>query len=142
MADFTAGFRRLFAEARQLDPSTLAEPREYYFEDWGASEEIRTKLYDAAVSDGFFENLALISTEVVPCMQMLASEDITIRVMTARPGQEKIEQSLRWLAKNNIPYSEFLSIYNKADVTCDLVIDDAPRQIRNLVNAGRKSYYF
>ena len=142
LADFTDGFRHLFAKYRQLDPKALAKPQDYYYEDWGASKELLRRLCEEALPGGFFENLRPISADAARSLHLLAAAGITIRIMTARPGPQKISQSLRWLAKHDIPYAEFLSLDNKADTVCDLVIDDAPRQIKSLIAAGRKTIIF
>jgi 5'-nucleotidase len=144
LADYTGGLRRIVAEERGIDPAELPDPSRWaHYEEWG---------FDAASFDEWHrkavvEHRMFRHLDVMPgaadVLTRLSEKGVRIRIVTHRlyvSGTHALAASdtVEWLDAQGIPYWDLCMVARKADVGCDLYVDDAPHNVEALRDAGRR----
>jgi 5'-nucleotidase len=143
LANYTGGLRRIVAEERGIDPGELPDPATWSaYEDWGYTPETFNELHRRAV----VEHRMFRDLDVMPgaatALRSLSERGVRIRIVTHRlylSGMHAIAASdtVQWLDDHDIPYWDLCMVARKADVGCDLMIDDAPHNVAALRDIGR-----
>ena len=145
--DYTAAFRPVAAEALGVPERDLADDHDWGFSQWGLDKDSFIEMHERAVVEHrIFRDMQMIdgASEV---LQKLSTEGVYIRVVTHRlilPGTHKlvVSDTVDWLDRNEIPYSDICFAGDKADIQCDVFVDDAPHNIEALRAAGIPTVIF
>lgn len=91
-----------------------------------------------------WETLPSTETDIIQKLDTLKDNGFEICIATSRPFRS-IQNVKQWLDKMNICYSEFFSLgpYElKAKIAIDILVDDAPDQIREFIRTGRTGFLY
>jgi 5'(3')-deoxyribonucleotidase len=128
-ADFIPSYAK--ACAVKIDPEQLTH--------WTALEEIVP--FGHGVWEWLEHNDPKIFHDLTPIpgaiegIKELRSNGHTIVIITARPKWAKGSAEY-WLNTNNIPYDEIHETHDKTSVSCDIYIDDADHNLKELSHIG------
>lgn len=149
-ADYTAGFRKYVAEVQGRDESEYPNPTDWDFvqcEGWNIdSREHFEELHAGAVKSGMMRNLP----EMEGCSEALwrlSDAGVYIRIITHRLVIKRLHlmtgvDTLEWLENSNLPYRDICMVATKVDVGADLYLDDGPRNILAMQQAGLECAVF
>lgn len=147
VADYTAGFREVVADARGVDPSTLSDERSWDFHEWGLDENDYNRLHKYAVTE-----LRMLATlpafdGAADALWRLSDAGIWIRIVTHRlyvnwGHAAAIADTVSWLDTNRVPYRDICFLGAKPEVEADCYIDDAPHNVEQLRVAGNDVIVF
>lgn len=144
LADYTGGLRRIVAEERGVIPETLPEITQWSaYEEWGYDDESFNELHRRAVVEHRMFRHLDVMPGAAEALRRLSESGVRIRIVTHRlylSGMHAIaaQDTVQWLDDNDIPYWDLCMVARKADVGCDLMIDDAPHNISALRDIGRQ----
>ena len=77
-------------------------------------------------------------------LEFLRKNGIQVFVVTSRPLRS-INFVEKWLALQKIPYDQFFAIgpyRSKSEIEADALVDDAPDQVREFIQAGRTGFLY
>jgi 5'-nucleotidase len=144
LADYTGGLRRIVAAERGIEPDLLPDPSRWSaYEEWGFTPET----FDALHRRSVVEHRLFRDLEPMPgaadVLRRLSERGVRIRIVTHRlylSGMHQLAASdtVAWLDAHDIPYWDLCMVARKADVGCDLMIDDAPHNVAALRDIGRR----
>jgi 5'(3')-deoxyribonucleotidase len=122
------------------------EPIDYRFSNWPHVSEDFIKVHSEAVAIGLYRDMEMIKG-ASENLWKLDADGHHVRIITSRftvHGQnyKAIANTGEWLDKHDLPYRDIMFVNNKVDVFADIYIDDAPHNILNFQNAGRKVIIF
>lgn len=157
VANYTDAFRTVVATEKGVDPSSIGEQTIWNFtenESWHIntiSEFI--ELHQIGVSRyQMFATMKEIA-DASDVLWRLNDEGVWIRLVTHRLFEHgthdiAVSDTVRWLQQSRqdgrprIPYRDMCFIGDKAEVSGDLYIDDAPHNVENLRAAGIPAMVF
>lgn len=150
VAGYIAGVRPLFAERLGLPESAFPEPTSWDLHKSGwpiRDQEHFTELHDWAVLErDLFSTMPVIEGASEALWQLSDAgvhiRIITHRLITKRGHGKVVGDTAAWLERNNIPYRGLCFEGYKADLACDLYIDDSPRNILALRRARHDAICF
>ncbi|WP_291270672.1 hypothetical protein [Geothrix sp.] len=141
-ADFYGRMREIAAEWLERDLKELPTEVSYGLPEWGISgSDHYEKLHRFAVTQrGLFETSKMIPG-ARKFLRILSDEGYKIRIITHRLfipffHQIAIQQTVKWLDYNGIPYWDICFLKEKEHVNANIYIDDSPNNIENLRNQG------
>lgn len=99
-----------------------------------------------ATRAGLYATLPVIA-HAPKMLRSLASNGVHVRVITHRLSDPELApritaDTMHWLNRNRIPYSDISFTGNKAQVEADVYVDDAPANIKALTAAGKTLIIF
>ncbi len=143
VADYETGFRKFIANKKKLDIDSIPKANHWSFTQSGwpiKDEEEFLELHREAVTqDRLFANLDPVAG-ASESLWALSDAGIRIRIVTHRlvvnfSHASAITDTVSFLDRHNIPYRDLCFVKDKAEVGTDLIIDDAPHNIKNLRRA-------
>jgi 5'(3')-deoxyribonucleotidase len=145
--DYYKRIREIAAEWKGCDLETLEPDVDRDLRNWGiASQSVYNELHKFAV----LQRQLYSSLDEIPgsgeWLRKLATQ-YRIRLISYRlfvPGLHRvtIEQTVEWLEANNIPYWDLCFVKNKQEVYADIYVEDDPRSVQSLREAGKKVICF
>lgn len=147
-ADMVGGLRHRVAVARGVpaNHAHLPDPDDYYMwqgsAPWFASKEDFLAHFQAAERDGMYRSLTTYDG-AVDVLRTLAAHGFVIHAVTARSADYN-HDTQAWLDTHGIPTANIRNPgFDKHTIDdVDVFIDDAPRVIDGLADAGRKVVVF
>jgi 5'-nucleotidase len=147
-ADYEGAFRssvvRQFGrEAGSLPPQTVMDA----YSEWGLSfEEFETAHRAAVTEDRIFRHMEPLPG-VSEALWRLSDAGVWIRIITHRllfnwAHESSAADTAYWLDANRIPYRDLCFIGDKPNVGADMYVDDSPRNIAALRDAGKDAIVF
>lgn len=126
--------------------TVFPEPIDYRFSNWPHVSEDFIRFHSEAVALGLYRDMEMIAG-ASENLWKLDADGHHLRVITSRftvHGQnyKAVANTGEWLDKHDLPYRDIMFVHNKVDVFADIYIDDAPHNITNFQNAGRKVIIF
>ncbi len=146
--DYTGALRRSVAARRGIDPATLPEQRSFgTFSEWGLDAVTFEEAHRAAVvEDRIFRTMPALPG-VAEALWRLSDAGVWIRIITHRllfnwAHEITAADTAAWLELQRIPYRDLCFIGDKPTVGADLYVDDSPRNVAALREAGRSVIVF
>ncbi len=146
--DFSAAFRRVVADDRGIDETSLPPRQHWDFSEWGITDEEHfRRLHRTAVLDHrVFRTMPLIDG-CADALWRLSDAGVWIRIITHRlyinwGHQEAVSDTVAWLDEHGIPFRDLCFLGAKPEVQADLYVDDAPHNITALRDAGNEVIAF
>lgn len=142
VTDFYRGLRPFAAEWLGVPEADLPLDVTYGLPEWnlnamGGYEPLHRF---AVTQRGLFEKLEPI--EGAPAaLRRLSHANVRVRIITHRLfinffHREAIDQTIAWLERYAVPYSDLCFMENKSDVGANIYIEDAPHNITRLREHG------
>lgn len=140
VADYENGFRDFVASRKNIEPASIPIATDWSLtrSGWPIADEAEfLQLHrDAVTSARLFANLNPISG-ASEALWALSDAGIRIRIVTHRlvvnfSHAPAVMDTVAFLDTWNIPYRDICFVRDKADVGCDLIVDDAPHNIEAL----------
>ncbi len=146
--DYEDALRRSVAARSGRDPADLPPQTTMdAYSEWGLTfERFEEAHRHAVVTDRIFRTMAPLPG-VSEALWRLSDAGVWIRIITARLLFNGIHEASAadtayWLDANDIPYRDLCFINTKPDVGADLYVDDSPRNVVSLREAGRATIVF
>jgi 5'(3')-deoxyribonucleotidase len=140
VADYENGFRAFVAARKGIEPSEIPIATDWSLtaSGWPIADETEfLQLHRDAVTDArMFAKLNPI-TGASEALWSMSDAGIRIRIVTHRlvvnfSHLPAVMDTVTFLDTWNVPYRDICFVRDKADVGCDLLIDDAPHNIQAL----------
>lgn len=139
VADYEGWFRDFVATRKGVHPNELAPVTEWSFvsNGWFNSDAEYLDAHREAVNNHqMFAKLSPLKG-VSDALWALSDAGIRIRIVTHRlvvnfTHAPAVRDTVQFLDDHSIPYRDICFVKDKADVGCDLYIDDAPHNIESL----------
>jgi len=139
VADYEGWFRNFVAERKGIEPSDLPPVNHWSFaaNGWFDTDADYLQAHRDAVNDhDMFAKLSPLAG-VSDALWALSDAGIRIRIVTHRLvvnfiHAQAVRDTVSFLDTHDIPYRDICFVKDKADVGCDLYIDDAPHNIEAL----------
>jgi 5'(3')-deoxyribonucleotidase len=148
VADFIQGLKPIAAEWLGAAVNSLTNDVSYGFKEWNiGGDEAYNDLHRFALKErALFANLPLIEG-AAPALRRLSTLGIRIRIITHRLyipwfHRQAVIQTLEWLEKHGIPYWDLCFMAAKSSVDADAYVEDSPRNIEALRDAGKHVIVF
>lgn len=142
-------FRGVTSRELGVSEESLSPPAFYSFKEsgWGFdSEDHFREVHGKAVEAGLYEKLVQIegASETLWRLSDEGYENhvITSRFVNHRQNAMVLEQTAKWLDKENIPYRSISFTSRKELFNADLFIDDSPSNIERLRANGKNVLIF
>jgi 5'(3')-deoxyribonucleotidase len=74
-------------------------------------------------------------------LEQLQGMDYRINLATSGPVRH-VRYVRKWLARNRIPYDKFENVKNKSNLSADILVDDAPEEIRAFASTKRSAFLY
>jgi len=147
-ADYEGAFRASVARRSGRDPDTLP-PQTVLdaYSQWELSFEAFEQAHRRAVlEDRIFRTMRPLSG-VSEALWELSDRGVWIRIITHRllfnwAHETSAADTAWWLDTHHIPYRDLCFIGDKPDVGADVYVDDSPRHVTALRQAGRRAIVF
>lgn len=118
--------------------------------EWAAingNRELFKEYHRIAVENGIYTKLEPFEGVSEALWKLKREHDYRIFVITSRfviPGQHArvVSDTALWLDKHDIPYDDIMFTSEKVNVLADVYIDDSPKNITSLQEAGRKTIVY
>jgi 5'(3')-deoxyribonucleotidase len=146
-ADYTAGFRRVVAAERGIDPAELPLERSWGFEEWGIDDDEFARLHRRAINHHrMFRDLDAFPG-CAETLWRLSDAGVWIRIITHRlyvnwGHAQVVSDTVSWLDEARVPYRDLCFLGDKPEVGADVYIDDAPHNVESLRRAGNQVIVF
>lgn len=143
VADFYATIRPLAAEWLGRDLTDLTESPTYGLHEWGFNGPGAT--YEDFHRWAVTERRLFISLAPFPgagpALRRLSGDKVRIRIITNRLyvshfHAPAVKQTIEWLDVHGIPYWDLCLMPDKTAVQADVYLEDAPKNIEQLRDAG------
>jgi 5'-nucleotidase len=143
VADYEAGFRDFIAMKKNVSIDSIPTATHWSFTEsgWPIKDEAEyLNLHREAVTkEHLFANIQPIPG-ASEALWALSDAGIRIRIVTHRlvvnfSHASAITDTVSFLDRHNIPYRDLCFVKDKAEVGTDLIVDDAPHNIKNLRKA-------
>ena len=141
VANYEGAFRSYIAGLRGIHPADLPTVKTWSFTDngWFADNSEYLDAHRDAVNDGMFALMDMIP-DASDALWALSDAGIRIRIITHRlivnfNFGKTVADTVSFLDRHDIPYRDLCFLRDKADVGCDLLVDDAPHNIEALRSA-------
>jgi beta-phosphoglucomutase-like phosphatase (HAD superfamily) len=148
VADFIQGLKPIAAEWLGVPATSLTDEVSYGFKEWNiGDEEAYNDLHRFALKErALFANLPLIEG-AAPALRRISARGVRIRIITHRLyipwfHRQAIIQTMEWLEKHGIPYWDLCFMAAKSSVDAQVYVEDSPRNIESLRNAGKDVIVF
>lgn len=148
VADFIKGLKPIAAEWLGVPEESLTDEVSYGFKEWNiGDDEAYNDLHRFALKErDLFATLPLIAG-AAPALRRLSSRGVRIRIITHRLyipwfHRQAVVQTLEWLEKHGIPYWDLCFMAAKSSVDAHVYIEDSPRNIKTLRDAGKDVIVF
>jgi len=147
-ADFYRAMRPIVAEWLGVSPESLSDDFKYGLEAWGVRD---IKHYKSIHRYAVTQRRLFMEMEQIPgagpALRRLSDDGIHIRVITHRLfiphfHQEAVQQTVRWLDREGIPYWDLCFVKEKVEVGADLYVEDSPENIEALVKMDKPAIVF
>jgi 5'-nucleotidase len=147
VADYTAGFRRVVAADRGVDPDSLPEDRSWDFHEWGLSIDEFNRLHRLAVAELRMLATLPVVDGAADALWRLSDAGVWIRIVTHRlyvnwGHAAAIADTVTWLDEQRIPYRDICFLGAKPEVEADCYVDDAPHNVEELRAEGNDVIVF
>jgi 5'-nucleotidase len=147
-ADYEGAFRAAVVRQLRRDPDTL-RPQTVMdaYSEWGLTFEEFEQAHRAAVTeDRIFRHMEPLPG-VSEALWRLSDAGVWIRIITHRllfnwAHESSAADTAYWLDANRIPYRDLCFIGDKPNVGADLYVDDSPKNILALREAGKAAIVF
>jgi 5'-nucleotidase len=147
-ADYEGAFRasvvrQLGRDPASLGPQTIMDA----YSEWGLTFEEFEEAHRAAVTeDRIFRHMDPLPG-VSEALWRLSDAGVWIRIITHRllfnwAHESSAADTAYWLDANRIPYRDLCFIGDKPNVGADLYVDDSPKNIVALREAGKTAIVF
>jgi 5'(3')-deoxyribonucleotidase len=146
-ADYTAAFRDLVADDRDVDPSTLDTEVSWDFAEWGLDRDEFLRLHRHGVIERrMFRDMGAIAG-ASDALWRLSDAGVWIRIITHRLvtnwGHATIvSDTVEWLDAQRIPYRDLCFLGAKPEIQADAYIEDAPHNVEGLRATGNTVVVF
>src|ERR671925_1588562 len=148
VADFYRGLRPIAAEWLGVDVSSLTEEVTYGLPEWNLEPMggYRPLHRFAMTERRLFETLQPIDGAAA-ALRRLSHAQVRIRIITHRlfvnfSHQEAARQTIAWLERYGIPYSDLCLMEDKTAVGAHLYVEDSPKNIKQLLELNQKVIIF
>jgi 5'(3')-deoxyribonucleotidase len=154
-ADFIRGLRPIAAAWLGVDVATLTDTPSHGFPEWDLCriggpdpEEAYGHLHRYAVTQkDLFQNLPIVPGSDVTLRRLSHVHRVRVRIITHRLfiqhfHETAIQQTVKWLDLHDIPYYDLCFMGDKGAVGANLYLEDTPRNIIALKDAGKDVVIF
>jgi 5'(3')-deoxyribonucleotidase len=147
-ANFYARLREIAAEWFEVDVATLTASPSYGLEEWGINgPDEYEQLHRFAVTQRQLFATSLPIPGARSTLRRLSDEGYRIRIITHRLfihffHQAAVSQTIEWLDRHGMPYSDLCFMKDKDQVGADIYVDDAPHNIDRLRSHGHYAICF
>lgn len=143
VADFYATIRPLAADWLGRPVKELTENPTYGLHEWGfngAGADYKDFHRWAVTEMRLFASLAPVDG-AAPALRRLSDDKVRIRIITNRLyvshfHAPAVAQTVEWLDRHGIPYWDLCLMPDKAAVHADVYLEDTPKNIEQLREAG------
>lgn len=141
VADFLDRMKQVFAEWSGRQVEDLDPEPQYGFPEWGLDLIQYRRLHRFAVTQrDLFETMRPVAG-APQALRRLSAEGVRIRIATHRLfipyfHEPAAGQTIRWLERQGIPYSDLCLIADKSAVRADVFVEDTVTNIERLCSAG------
>jgi len=141
-SDFYGRMREIAAEWFECDFAQLTPDVSYGLAEWGIENQLQ---YESLHRLALHQRDLFRTSPMIPgarlYLRKLSDEGIRIRIVTHRlfleySHQASVSQTIEWLDKNGIPYSDLCFMKEKEQVGADIYVDDAPHNVEQLRAKG------
>lgn len=148
-ADFYKGLRPIAAEWLGVDINSLPESVSWGLPEWGIDHAPGG--YEALHRFAVTQRDLFLNLPPMPgapqAIRKLSSKDIRIRIITHRFNIKwfhriAASQTIKWLDKHDIQYWDLCFMQEKSAVGADLYLEDSPKNIIALREAGLSTIVF
>lgn len=124
-----------------LGPDSVCDPRTYDIADaFGLDRVIVNEAITRLSAAGNTYRYAPPDREGIEVINALAKDGAYVKVVTARSAEHGGVPTLEWLAlKSGLTFHEVVYTHDKSTVHFDLLADDAPYNVVNLLEHNRKA---
>lgn len=135
LVDYESAFRSFVEDWKWQEPGSIPRASDWHFSNWPISNhEEFLDLHNMAVTYGLFFYADPIPG-AVEAINSLSRDGYKIRIISHRflPRTERslvMEDTGKWLAKHKVCYDDVCFIEDKCSVSCDVLVDDAPHNLR------------
>ena len=144
VADFTGGLKPIAAEWLGVDPGDLTDNVSYGFKEWRlGGKRGYDDLHRYALKEKRLFEVLPVMPGAAASLRRLSRKGVHIRIITHRLyipwfHRQAVNQTVEWLEKHGIPYWDLCFMAAKSSVEADVYVEDAPKNIQALRNAGKK----
>ncbi|MGV8847073.1 5' nucleotidase, NT5C type [Tessaracoccus sp.] len=127
-----------------LDPELVKVNNTYGYERWGVSQEQVLEYMIAGVREGTMFRVGPVLEDCRAPMNQIFSMGHHVMILTARdlPGVTELcrAHTVHWLDHEaKLPYDELILSSRKEDQKFDILIDDAPQNVRAVLAADKRA---
>jgi beta-phosphoglucomutase-like phosphatase (HAD superfamily) len=148
VADFIQGLKPIAAEWLGVPVTALTDDVSYGFKEWNiGGDEAYNDLHRFALKErALFANLPLMD-DAAPALRRISEQGVRIRIITHRLyipwfHRQAVVQTLEWLERHGIPYWDLCFMAAKSSVDAHVYVEDSPRNIQALREAGKEVIVF
>lgn len=143
VADYTAGFGAFVAEDAGIQIGELPPPTSWNFHQSGwpiLDTEHYLRLHTKAVENALFAEMPIIDG-AAQAVRNLRDAGVSVRIVTHRlltggRFSQVVTDTVDWLDHHGIEYDDLCFLKEKADLDCDLMLDDSPTNLQSFKGAG------
>lgn len=145
--DHAEAFRRVVAQERGVELSTLPSQETWDFTEWDMDRQEFERLHRLAV----VEHRMFRSMPVIPgaadALWRLSDAGVWIRLITHRLYTNwghavAVADTVAWLDEHSIPYRDLCFLGDKPQVEATAYVDDAPHNVEALRASGAQAVVF
>lgn len=146
-ANYTDAFREVVAFDKGVPLNSLTDKVTWDYTEWGIEDrEEFLRLHLKGVEQGMFYSMKPMPG-VSESLWRLSDAGVWIRIITHRLAFNGhhgavATDTIQWLERHNIPYRDLCFIGDKPQVDADLYVDDSPKYIEPLAEAGKDVIVF
>lgn len=145
--DHAEAFRRVVAQERRVDLSSLPPQATWDFTEWDMDRPEFERLHRLAVVEHRMFRTMPVIPGAAETLWRLSDAGIWIRLITHRLYTNwghavAVADTVEWLDRHSIPYRDLCFLGDKPQVEADAYIDDAPHNIEALRSSGAEAVVF
>lgn len=141
VADFYKFMRTFAASWTGQRADDLPTDVKFGLREWGISDAEYPRMHRNAVAEhNMYERLDTIGG-APQGLRYLSNRGVRIRIVThrlyvAQLHRQAVSQTVQWLDRHGVPYSDLCFMGDKGEVGADVYVDDSPRNITDLRAIG------
>ena len=145
--DHAEAFRRVVAQERGVDVSSLPPQETWDFTEWEMDRSEFERLHRLAVVEHRMFRTMPVIPGAAETLWRLSDAGVWIRLITHRLYTNwghavAVADTVEWLDRHSIPYRDLCFLGDKPQVEADAYIDDAPHNIEALRSSGAEAVIF
>ena len=145
--DHAEAFRRVVAQERGIDLSSLPPQETWDFTEWQMDRDEFERLHRLAVVEHRMFRTMPVIPGAAETLWRLSDAGVWIRLITHRLYTNwghavAVADTVEWLDQHSIPYRDLCFLGDKPQVEADAYVDDAPHNIAALRFSGAAAVVF